>query len=86
MATIKQYTQQIRTAVYGEEVREAIADGIEQCYDDVSGGVDKATRAANQATAAATAATTAANNCYKMETSQISGDDYKLVCTPALSS
>lgn len=32
MATIGQDIAQIRQAVYGEEVREAIADGIENCY------------------------------------------------------
>ena len=36
MATIAQNVQQVRRAVYGEEVREAIADSIEQCYADVS--------------------------------------------------
>lgn len=36
---ISNYLNQIRTAVYGREVREAIADGIEQCYNDTSNGV-----------------------------------------------
>ena len=36
---ISNYLNQIRTAVYGREVREAIANGIEQCYNDTSNGV-----------------------------------------------
>ena len=34
MATIEQDIASIRTAVYGQEVREAIADGIEKCHED----------------------------------------------------
>ena len=43
MATIEQDLAQIRQAVYGEEVREAIADGIEQCYQDstANGQIDR---------------------------------------------
>ena len=36
MATIAQIVQQIRTATYGIDVREAIAEGIEKCYDETS--------------------------------------------------
>lgn len=35
MATIAQIVAQIRTAVFGKDVRENIAQGIEKCYDDV---------------------------------------------------
>lgn len=45
MPSIEQDLRQIRKAVYGREVREAIADGIEKCYQDVEG----ATEAANYA-------------------------------------
>lgn len=34
MSSIEQDLSQIRHAIYGREVREAIADGIEQCYND----------------------------------------------------
>lgn len=33
MATIQQDIDAIRTAVYGKDVREALADAIQQCYD-----------------------------------------------------
>lgn len=36
MAAIDTYLQQIRTAVYGRDVRSAIANGIEECYNYVS--------------------------------------------------
>ena len=35
-STIEQIIAQIRTAVYGRDVRESIAQGIEKCYDDTS--------------------------------------------------
>ena len=60
MATIAQDVAQIRQAVYGKDVREAIADGIEKCYTDVSSGVTLANTAANNANSKATAADTAA--------------------------
>lgn len=85
MATIAQDLQQIRTAVYGEEVREAIADGIELCYSDTTSGVNRASEAATAANNAANAANTAARRCYIISTSQITGDDYRLVCAPASS-
>lgn len=34
MSAIDNYLQEIKTAVYGEEVRDAIHDAIEQCYED----------------------------------------------------
>lgn len=36
MSAIDTYLQAIQTAVYGEEVRDAIHDAIEQCYEDVN--------------------------------------------------
>ena len=60
MSTVAQDVQQIREAIYGRDVREAIADGIEHCYSDVSGGVTTANTAAAAADAAAQRAITAA--------------------------
>lgn len=76
MATINQIVAQIRTALFGKDVRENIAQGIEKCYTDVTTGEtlantaatnanNKATLANNAATAAnnaASAANTAASN------------------------
>ena len=42
---------QIRKAVYGRDVREAIAGGIEECYTDVQNGVTATNAAKNQMTA-----------------------------------
>ena len=50
----------IRNAVYGREVREAIASSIEQCYSDTSTGATLASEAASQANEAAGSANTAA--------------------------
>lgn len=36
MSAISNFLNTIRTAIYGEQVRGAIADAITQCYDDVS--------------------------------------------------
>lgn len=33
MATIAQIVEQIRNAIYGKDVRENIAQGIEKCYE-----------------------------------------------------
>jgi len=38
MATISQIVAQIRTAIFGRDVRENIAQGIEKCYTDVTSG------------------------------------------------
>lgn len=43
---IENYLSQIRTAVYGRDVRDAIVNSIEQCYTDTSTGVTAATEAA----------------------------------------
>ncbi len=50
MATIAQIVAQIRQAVYGRDVRENIAEGIEKCYDDVTAGVTTADTAAAKIT------------------------------------
>lgn len=36
MATISEIVNKIRTAIHGKDVREAIASGIEKCYEDAS--------------------------------------------------
>ena len=42
MSQIQTNLNKIKTAVYGVEVRDAIHDSIEQCYDDVSTAKTKA--------------------------------------------
>ena len=62
MLTIAQVLDALRTAIYGEEVRTAISDGISQCYSDVSASKTLAdTAVANADTKAALADTAAAN-------------------------
>lgn len=51
MPSIEQDLLHIRKAVYGREVREAIADGIEQCYTDVEEAVEHATNTVRYDTA-----------------------------------
>lgn len=53
MATIAQIVQGIREALFGKDVRENIAQGIEKCYSDVSVGVTVADAAAGRANTAA---------------------------------
>ena len=53
MSSIDTYLQQILSAVYGEQVRGAIHDSIEQCYTDVSAGKTIAETAAESANSAA---------------------------------
>lgn len=70
-SSIQNLLDQILNAVYGEEVRGAIHDSIEQCYSDVSTAKTSADTAvsnantaianANVATASATSAATSAN-------------------------
>ena len=69
MSQIQTNLNKIKTAVYGVEVRDAIHDSIEQCYDDVSAAKTKADNAttvantaASNANAKAAAAETAAQN------------------------
>lgn len=73
MPTIEQDLQQIRKAVYGREVREAIADGIEHCYDDVTNGVTIAEAAVEEVetalegvNAAVNRANSAASHCEEV--------------------
>lgn len=60
MSAIQDDINAIRRAVYGKDVREAIADGIEQCYTDVSSAATLADTAASNANTAAIAASAAA--------------------------
>lgn len=53
MATMPQILAQIRTAIFGKDVRENIAQGIEKCYDNVNSGVTTADAAASRANTAA---------------------------------
>ena len=60
MATIQQNLEAIRTAIYGRDVRTAIHDSIEQCYDDSMTAANAATTAATEANNGASAATESA--------------------------
>ena len=62
MSKISEYLAQIKTAIYGREVRDAIHDSIEQCYTDVSNAKTLADTAASNANAATSKANTAASN------------------------
>lgn len=62
MPSIQTYLQQILDAVYGEEVRGAIHDAIEECYTDVTTSATAADAAATAANAAADAANRAASD------------------------
>lgn len=57
--TIADDIAQIRTAIYGREVRESIAHGIEQCYSNTSEGKTLADAAAENANEKARDAETA---------------------------
>lgn len=46
--TIAEIVQDIRTAIYGREVRESLAQGIETCYSDVTEGKTIAEEAADK--------------------------------------
>ena len=60
MSVISDIVAQIRTAVFGRDVRESIAQGIQICYDDVWTSSTLATAAASTANTAAATANTAA--------------------------
>ena len=62
MSKISEYLTQIKTAIYGREVRDAIHDSIEQCYTDVSNAKTLADTAASNANAATRKENTAASN------------------------
>ena len=84
MSTVAQDVAAIRNATYGSEVREAIADGIENCYDDIStaktiadDSAAAATSAASAANAAASAANSAASHAVLYDSSQTLTDAQK---------
>lgn len=58
----------IRKAVYGRDVRKALADGLIICYDDAEGAAAIAEDAADNANTAAAAANTAAGNANSAAT------------------
>lgn len=60
MATIDQDLAAIRTAILGKDVREAIADGIEHCYNDGNAAANRAKAAAQNAETAINTANAAA--------------------------
>ena len=68
MSAIDGYVQQIETAVYGKDVRSAIANGIKECYHDVQQGVTIAEGLVAGATAAGTSGASAAANVSVVET------------------
>ena len=61
MSQIDALLAQIKTATYGNQVRDSIHDAIEICYDDVSTAKTVAEAATASATAAASTANTAAS-------------------------
>lgn len=62
MPNIETYLEDIRQATYGREVRSAIANGIQECYEDVTNGVTVADQAASSALLAADEARQAISN------------------------
>lgn len=82
-SSIQTYLNKILNTVYGRDVRNAIHDAIEICYDDVSSGktiaetaagnvntaIDNATTATNAANSAATSANDAASSANSAATS-----------------
>ena len=74
MRKIQGYLNNILSAVYGRDVRQAVHDSIMQCYDDVSDGdtlADAAAAKANEASNAASRATTAAQAAAKLANSVV---------------
>lgn len=59
---IQEWLNDIKNAIYGEEVRDAIHNSIEECYNDVSSGKTIAEQAASAANTAASAVNTAKSN------------------------
>ena len=60
-STIQNHLNNIKKAVYGADVRQAIHDSIQECYSDVSIAKTKADNAVENANAAATNAQNQAN-------------------------
>ena len=79
MPSVQQDVAQIRTAVYGKDVREAIANGIEHCYYDADHSITAANSAASdaltQAGLAAEAAGDANAAAFRAETAVQQIDD-----------
>lgn len=68
----------IKTAIYGKQVRDSIHDAIEECYTDTSTSATAATEAATAANNAAAAANTAAEEAEALKTvnNYIAGDNF----------
>ncbi len=73
MSAISTFLEKIKTAVFGEEVRGAIHDSIQQCYTDVTNAktladdsISKARKATTDANTALTNANTALDKANKM--------------------
>ena len=96
MPSVQQDVAQIRTAVYGKDVREAIANGIEHCYYDADHSIiaasDAASDALTQASLAAEAAGDANAAALRAETAAdildnfVVEDEYGLVITKSTTS
>lgn len=61
MSAISNLLNQIKTAIYGEQVRGSIHDAIEQCYEDVTNAKTLADNSINNSTAALNNANDAVN-------------------------
>lgn len=73
--TVAEDIAQIRTAIYGREVRESIAHGLEQCYSDTTSGkttADAAAELANEKAQDANDAAAAANAAASTIDSRVS--------------
>lgn len=87
MPGIENDLNQIRSALYGREVREALAHGLEQCYSDVQSGKTLAETAAQNAVTAtgnAVTATQQANTARDKALAMLNGlseDEYGLIIT-----
>lgn len=67
MAGIQEYLDKIKNAVYGREVRQAIHDAIQTCYDEGSAGSTDLT-ARSDATTALNAANQASDDVLALQT------------------
>lgn len=68
LSPIQTYLDAIKTAMYGEDVRDAIHDSIARCYTDVDDSKTIAASAADEATTAATSASAAASDANRAKT------------------
>lgn len=62
MADINTYIDQISSAIYGEEVRQAIVDALNQCYVDASEGITPVITTSEQETGTLVTITVGANS------------------------